>query len=248
MTELIDVTMTATLRPTIIDRTLKSFNENLFYKDKERFRLIINIDPVGENLIASDVLKICKRYFDRNKIIVITPKDPSFPQAVINVWNKVESPWIFHLEDDWILNKKIDIDDMISILNDYPNLACLRLPKFKTPKGKRPIFFKSRYNYNKRGFYVAEDKTRQFGLNPVLIRGIYIQKALTVMDSNKNPEKQFRYANEPMRKLVMHWEYALYANPGQRAIVTDIGRHWIGGKSFRKPLKGQFLKWEKKDC
>jgi hypothetical protein len=43
----IDITMTAVIRPTILERTLESIVKNIVTKE-HRFRLIINIDPVGE--------------------------------------------------------------------------------------------------------------------------------------------------------------------------------------------------------
>lgn len=244
--EKIDITMTATIRPSILKKTLESFYKNMFYKDFERFRLIINIDPVGDKVKPKEVIRVCRKYFSKSQILVTIPKYPSFPQAVLNVWNQVEANWIFHLEDDWILNKKIDIDDMISILKDYNDLACLRLYKFKTPKGKKPTFFKSQYIYNKRGFYIAVDKKRQFGLNPVLIRGKFFREALPLMVNTKNPEKQFRYSNEKMRNILMKWSYGIYGSPGNRVLVSDIGRTWLKNNEYKKPTKGQFLKWEKK--
>jgi len=245
MTEQIDVTMTATLRSSILNKTLESFNQNFFYKNPKRFRLIINIDPVGDKSSVKKMLSICKKYFSKHRILVTTPKVPSFPQAVLNVWNQVEANWIFHLEDDWILNKKIDVDDMISILKDYNDLACLRLYKLRTPKGRKPIFFKSKYVYNKRGFYTAIDKKRQFGLNPVLISGKFFKEAYPLMVNNKNPEKQFRYSNEKMRDVLMKWSYAIYGTPGSKPMVSDIGRTWLKNGQYRKPKKGQFLKWDK---
>lgn len=245
--ENIDITMTATIRPAILKNTLDSFYKNMFYKNFERFNLIINIDPVGDKVKSKEVLKICRSYFSKDKISVMFPVIPAFPQAVLNVWGQVKSDWIFHLEDDWILNRKIDIDDMISILKDYKELACLRLYKSKIPKGKRPIFFKSRYSYNKRGFYISEDKKRQFGLNPVLIRRKFLKEALPLMVNHKNPEKQFRYSNIKMREVLMRWSYAIYGSPGNKALISDIGRSWMNSKSiYKKPDKGQFLKWEKK--
>jgi len=247
MSDNIDITMTATIRPKILKRTFTSFDKNMFYKDKDRFRLIINIDPIGDDgKTVKDILKVCKEFFHKSKIVVTTPKEASFPKAVLNVWNNVEADWIFHLEDDWTLNRKIDVDDMIGILKDYKDLACLRLYKFSTPKGKKPKFFRAKYVYNDRGFYTSVDKHRQFGLNPVLIRGKFFRQALPLMVDGKNPEKQFRYSNARMRPVLMKWSYAIYGRPGSKALVSDIGRNWLKTKRFRKPRSGQFLHWENK--
>ena len=58
----IDITMTATLRPIILEQTLKSVVENIITNEHE-FRLIINIDPSGEKIQQKIVLKVAKTYF-----------------------------------------------------------------------------------------------------------------------------------------------------------------------------------------
>jgi len=245
MSDRVDITMTAMIRPALVNKTLKSFCENVFDEDPERFRLIINIDPLGGRKPHRTVVKICRRYFNKRSMISNSPSEASFPRAVMWVWSQVEADWIFHLEDDWLVNKKININDMISIMKEYKNLACLRLPKFRTPKGKTAKFFSSKYTYNDKGFYVASDRKRQFGLNPVLIRGSFIKEALPLLVDTGNPEKQFRYANKNMRNLVMSWDYGLYTNRGSRPVVTDIGRGWLRKSEFRKP-RGKFVTWVKK--
>src|SRR4030043_1164252 len=102
---MIDITMTATLRPQVISQTLESFCRNIF-KDRNSYRLIVNIDPVGEKVKTAKVLEVCKQYF--KNIVFNTPKFPSFPSAVVWCWSKVESDFSFHLEDDWISVCKID--------------------------------------------------------------------------------------------------------------------------------------------
>ena len=43
----IDITITSSLRPELLDKTLNSFKTNLFNDDK-KYRIIINIDPAGD--------------------------------------------------------------------------------------------------------------------------------------------------------------------------------------------------------
>lgn len=242
MKERIDITMTAVLRSSILDKTLKSFHKNVFYKDIERYRLIVNIDPVGDNEKFKNITRVCKSYFD--DVSYNMPRKPSFPKAVIWTWSQVKANWVFHLEDDWIIHRKIDIDDMINILKERPPIACLRLCKFPISNSKRPKLFNCRYDYNKRGsFLLASDRKKQFGLNPVLIRGSFVKGAVPQMVDYKNPEKQFRYGNELMRDFVMKWEYAIYGKPGDSPLVTDHGLEWRIKHKLIKPRNSQFLVW-----
>jgi len=184
----IDITMTSVLRPEIVRGTLKSFFKSMFYKNPDRYRLIVNIDPLGNGkATANDVLEVCKNHF--KKVVYNISKEPSFPKAVRWTWDQVESPWVFHLEDDWIVHRKVDVDHMIEIMNKYKDLACLRLYKEPIPNVLTPRIFNTKYRYNEEGFFVADDQKKQFGLNPVLIRGEFVKTGRTMMVDDKNPEK-----------------------------------------------------------
>ena len=135
---------------------------------------------------------------------------------------------------------------MISILKKYEKLSSLRLYKFKTPKRKKFLTFACSWVYHEEGFYMAKDWRKQFGLNPILIKKKFIDQALPRMRDTVNPEKQFRFSQEYMRKVIKDWQYGIYSNPGDKALVTDIGRKWINNTEFCKPKTGTFLTWEKK--
>ncbi len=176
MNDKIDICMTATIRPEIVDSTLKSFSENMF-KDQSNYRLIINVDPIGENIPQKSILKVAKRYFD--DIIYNYPKYPSFTKAVIWCWSQTTSNYVFHLEDDWKLLTPIDINSMIEILEEYPDLVSLRLNKEKTGNSKHTC---------RHGFIYHP----KISLNPTLFKGEFIRVVSTLMDKDINPEKQLR--------------------------------------------------------
>ena len=245
ISEKIDITMTSVLRPGIVDETLGSFCEKML-TERDRYRLIINIDPIGENVKPKEVIKVCENYFD--DIIYNIAKEPSFPAAVMWTWRKARSEWVFHLEDDWKISRETSINHMINILKKYEDIACLRLPKHPIPNKRLIVMFKSRYEYNPDGFYIAEDRKAQFGLNPVLIRGKFVKRAVPLMVTTRNPEKQFRYGNPNMREFIMKWKYAIYGPPGQPALTIDNGLIWRRTLGFNKPEpeEGPFLVWKKK--
>jgi hypothetical protein len=243
-TQQIDITMTTVIRPSVLEKTLLSFSKNLFYDNKDRYRLIVNIDPVGEKDDPKTIISLCNSFF--NNVIYNIPSKPSFPKAVIWVWSQVTAPWVFHLEDDWLIHRQIDINNMIRILNERPGLACLRLYKRNIPKQRKPIMFECSYQYNKDGFFVAKNSGTQFGLNPVLIRRKFIQQALPLMRNDKNPEKQFRYTNLIMKDFIYKWQYAIYGKPGDTLLVSDHGLQWRKSQMLVKP-SNSFIRWVKKN-
>jgi len=243
----IDITMTAVIRPAVLESTLKSFCTNLL-TDRKIYRLIINIDPVGEKgRTKEDMLNVCNSFFDN--VVYNYPDEPSFPKAAIWTWKQVKAPYFFHLEDDWLMNRPVEMKTLTKILHKNPHLACVRLYKHNIPNKKNPRLFNSPYTFNeKANYFQANDSKKQFGLNPVLIRKEYIDEALPLLVEHKNPEKQFRYNNTKMRDFVMRWKYAIYGQPGDKALVSDNGYSWRNQMNFSKPTNGsQFLTWVTED-
>jgi len=240
----IDITMTAVLRPAVLSETLASIKEKICSGEDDRYRLIINIDPIGENVQPKSVIKTAKKNF--SNVVYNIASTPSFPQAVKWVWKNSTAPYIFHIEDDWLINQDIDIDKMISILDRYIKLSSLRLYKYKTTKAATINTFGCKWDYQLDGFYLARDWKKQFGLNPILIKREFIEQALPLMKDDVNPEKQFRYSQEYMKKVISNWQYGIYSYPSNAPVVVDIGRRWINNTSFSKPVGTTFLTWVKK--
>jgi len=110
---MIDITMTTTLRPGIIDRTLKTFCENLFTKPDD-YRLIFNIDLVGENIDPMEVVKVCNSYFSNIKYKI--SKEPHFGKAFKWCWEQTRTEYVFHMNEDWELLLYVDINHMLDIM------------------------------------------------------------------------------------------------------------------------------------
>ncbi|MFW9871693.1 MAG: hypothetical protein ACFFG0_01235 [Candidatus Thorarchaeota archaeon] len=239
----VDITMVAVVRPDLVRRTLKNIVKNIVQGADERFRLIINIDPIGtKNIKPEKVAKVAKEYF--NDVTYRVAKEPSFPKAVKWVWQQSDAPFIFHIEDDWDITRKIKIKHMLTIMKNNPKLSSLRLYKYRTPKRKVFTTFGCKWRYNKNGFYVADKWQKQFGLNPILIRREFLDEALPQMKDNVNPEKQFRDTQPYMKPIIKKWKYALYTNPGDAPLAIDTGTKWRNKTKFRKPRKGSFITWD----
>lgn len=241
----IDIAMTAVLRPKILSETLIKINEHICKGDDDRYRLIINIDPIGEDVDPMKVVNTAKKNF-KNVVYNISEK-AWFPAAVKWVWSKVKAPYVFHWEDDVNILHDIDVDDMISILKKYKDLSTLRLYKAPTPKRNRFHTFACNWTYQPEGFYIANDWKKQFGLNPILIKSEFVHEAVTRMVDHTNPEKQFRYSQEYMRPLIKKWKYGLYTKPGApRMIDGRKGQKWKNRMKVDKPVGKTFVQWESK--
>jgi len=252
-----DITMTAVRRPEVIEKTLKSFTENLFTTPDDH-TLIVNIDPIGEGN-DKEVINVCRKYFPNT--FIHQAKEPSFPKAVKWTWEQVESKFFFHLEDDWILQRPIFLSDLTGLLIKHENLACMRLYKEDIPFNGAMYdtvkMFGCNYEWNGTRSFTntyftpvagSNNWKNQFGLNPVLIRKKFIDEALPLMVDDKNPEKQFRENNPVMRNILNKWTFAIYGIPGDsRYVWGKNGLHWRQQSEFKKPRDGSgFTTWARR--
>jgi hypothetical protein len=226
----IDICMTATLRPSIIETTLESFTKNML-TDKSRYRLIINIDPIGERVKAKEIVKLANNFFD--DVVYNIPTEPGFTKAVQWCWSQTSAEYIFHLEDDWKLLIPINIDSMIEILKNIDNLASLRLNKERTGNSKHS---------EKHGFIFWS----KISLNPTLFKGNFIRGVYPLMELDKNPEKQLRISHLKRNKIsdyLSKFYHGIYTKESGRQIVFDIGAKWMYYSNYKKRIG--FMKWEK---
>lgn len=240
----IDITTTATIRPGLLERTYSSFNENLFGRLPHDYRVIINIDPVGNMKYGPEaVIKVAQSFF--NNVTFNVTESGNFAKAWRWCWNQVDADYVFHLEEDWLLLRPVNINHMIKILNTNKSLATLRMMKFDVPTNMK--FFRSKYRRAK-GFLLAEDRAVSFGGNPQLIKGEFVKQARIHMTDNRNPEKQFRNDGSPLwAEVVSKWDYGVYATkPGEKQLVRDIGRNWRSKAGYEKKGGAGFLEWRKK--
>jgi len=238
----IDITMTACRREEILRRTLESFKKFLF--GKTECRLILNVDPVGDNVDSFHIVEVAKEYFPH--IIANCPSKASFPTAFKWCWEQVSAEFAFHLEDDWELAMPVSLLDMIFLMDKVPNLAVLRLPKWRTEEDKMK-------NWNKffawNGMYFecpsAERASVGFCGHPSLIRGTFVKETVPYLDVTTNPEKQFHY-NRRIVQRILCYQYGVFADQNQPAAILEIGEKWkIQNGWGKKGSKAFFTEWQK---
>ncbi|MHA1469533.1 MAG: hypothetical protein ACTSSP_03095 [Candidatus Asgardarchaeia archaeon] len=258
MKELIDITTTATLRPEILDDTYQSFWTNLFekYKDKYHYRLIINIDPIGDDRYDyKDVLNVAKKYF--SDIIYNSPKTHQWPHAFKWVWKQTTSKYVFNLEDMWISMTEVDLEDLIYIIDEYPKIAWVHLHKYVLADGSPDPFFYHAYKSEKdKKLFIEVEKPTA---SPGLFRGEFVRKMSELMNDEISLELQLwgdhykvRDQKAPLinREYLNSWDYAIYTKNWKlpfwlcRIPETHMfdGRKWKKRHNLRKI--NPFAMWE----
>lgn len=243
---MIDITMTATRRPEILNKTLSSFREYLFGPRCD-LRLIINIDPVGhEECTTEDVLRVCHYYMGDN-VVYRAPEKPSFPQAFHWVWSMASNEFVFHLEEDWELLRPIDLSTMM--YHVHMHFAHLRLSQWRSEKKLKNWKWFLEYDKDRRAFIIPEDVAGTIGFcgHPSLNSLHFVKTCVDHMDPNRNPEKQIKWRNKALWQQIGRMHFGVYQNPNEPAAVRDIGRKWMIKNGWAKAgNKEHFVTWEKK--
>lgn len=247
---LIDVTMTATLRPEIVRKTLSTY-KRMFTEDNS-YVLYINIDPIGEHVQQEEIYMIAKQFF--HKVIPNFPKEAGFCKAFKWCIENTTSDYIFHLEDDWELLRPININSLINLMNMNREIGSLRLNRgfvlpfsettleLKTAHGPRFRKINSSYTSMVEGFIEHPDVS----FNPGLFRGDYIRKVSKQLVPPKNPEDQFLELYYKKRwDLIPSLIQTIYIGEGLEIATRDIGRKWMDKSRYTKPDAG-FTFWEGK--
>jgi hypothetical protein len=209
----IDVVLIATLRPEILEITLNSFYHNLL-KNFD-VRLIVNVDPIGDKKYTQkDVINVCKKYF--SNVVSHTPRTPSFSKAVLRCWEQISSELFLHLEEDWCLKSKVDLN---TVLAPFQNNEVVSV----------------RFNITRNAKFKVVNSlvfTNVFSLNPSFFRSTFIKEKIKKYDTNQDPEKQI--SKNIKSTLFLNPKFILYGKRNEKALVIDIGKIWREQKSLDK--------------
>ena len=242
---LIDITMTAVRRPEILKRTLHSFYRHMLAPIIDRCRLIINIDPIGDPIASYELCDIAQGYFSR--VTVNLPMEPDFPKAFLWTWAQSSAPWVFHLEDDWELLAPVDITAMIAAMGKNPTLASMRLPFFDSAATSMKNW-NLWFPWNGKYFTCPQDLRQAAGFcgHPSLLRGEFVRRCTSLIDTRLNPEKQFHGDNNALIMEGLNWDYGVWGQPNSKKVLADIGAEWKVKNKFQKAgSKAFFTQWEK---
>ena len=245
----LDITMTAVQRPAILERTLKSFRDNLFRPNLLiDYQLIINVDPIGELVSISYIHDLCADFFPHP--IVVTQTKAHFGRAFHRVWSIAsyrDAEFIFHLEDDWEITRTVDLFAMIDCMCRNPEIAMLRLSTVGNDGGPCINQWGHKFPWNGRYYEIPKEdraKLRVAG-HPAIIRPEFISQVLPFLDPEKNPEKQMALNNPDIGPIIDSYCFGVWNHPGLPANIRDIGREWMIKKGFNKQgNKAWFTQWE----
>jgi hypothetical protein len=217
---ILDFTCTACRRPGILRDTLESFQANLLGVDMAQSVLYLNLDPVPAEGDGDKVIKVADEFF--GKVIPRLPDAPSFPGAVKWCWTRPQTEHFFHLEDDWLLIGKANVDEMRYVFDSKPNLACV----------------------NCRAYSHDDDRI-------CLAPGLWKSEAGRVIADrlvlHANPERQLRRTGPGNSNGGKHDGYVGVQWPRFRrqVVLRDIGRTWLSTLPYGRDGGRDFTHWKR---
>lgn len=255
----IDVCMIGVVRPAMIKETLDSLVKYML-NDNHEYRMIVNIDPVGERKYSQeDVLGVIAEYDYFHEIVSRLPAKPSVVKAVQWVLNQAESDLVIFKEDDIKILDPLYLDSMINALEKRPKLSSLHTDKWGTRldhprtldeglKIKRCGF---EWNLTKHGLYLASQWKRAYSFLPNLTRIEFIKEAKKYIRPNigQSPTNIMKGKagdiDGTLFKFLASWDYAYWTYPDKSKQIEDLGKEWKQKRGWKKPPRGVWQTWIK---
>jgi len=239
----IDITLICGRRPELLAITLQSFSDHLFCNFKiDRF--IANLDPFAGN---DDAHSECRRLItERFKdAVIIEPSKPSFGMAVKQAWSNSSAEFIFHMEDDWVLDEAVNPGDVFPFLNG--KVKALQLASEEIRAGDSP-FKVHRKKRRFLGIPLGYKLISIFGTSPGFWDGAVARTCASLMDPNLDPEKQMRPPfNPPLSKFLGQYRCRLLHSKSGGNLIRDIGREWRMNRGITKTVMDGRSVWVNHD-
>lgn len=228
------VTITAVRRSEILAQTLDSFYSKMLFGLKTL--IAINVDPIGADEDPEMCVALCRQYADT--VVSRTPEKQNFGYAWYWTWGvamTAPSPWILNLEDDWLLLRPVNIEEIFSILKKFPKLALLRFSLWPSGQNKIMAWDKVPFDWNGVYFHCPEKSMNwSYCGHPSIIKREWFKEMFPMCNPGLNPEKQFRKGNDKLKAAMVKWDYGLYQKPNEEEYIRDIGRSWRKAAGFLK--------------
>lgn len=243
---MIDITMTAALRANILVKTLTSIRKNLEYSGG--FRLIVDVAPVPLEKQSKDyivrkqheIVEIAQCYFPRcsTRCLFDSPQ----ADAVRWTWAHATSEFVLQWEDDWVLEKNINLQDVVDHFE--PDMAIMCFDRHGKSVRTYPGYQDQVEQHSKQVWYRVRGKS--LGGPPALMRNQYMQQVVPLIEENRCLDTM---SHDPVvEKLLSKWKIGIYlGEDGKGNLVQDIGKEWKRDQGFvMKKNTPRGVTWYKK--
>jgi hypothetical protein len=197
-------------RQACIEQTINRFNEVINYSFFEKLIINDSGDPRYHDFLIN-------RFPDFN--VVSHEQRRGLAGAVQSAWASVnpEVDYVFHLEDDFVFNKSIDINHMAFLLRTNPQLVQMALVRASVNPPEEAVggfVFQHLEDYSQKEDYFQHG--RLFTLNPCL----YPMSTINMGWPDHGGESEF---TTKVHSIDKDYRFGFYGNIYDEPLVTHIG-------------------------
>lgn len=235
-----DIALISGRRPELLERTLDSFDQNLF-RHFDIGTCYANIDPFGGTPADGDRCEqlILSLFPDA---VITKPATPGFGRAVKTVWSQVRSPVVFHMEDDWIALERIRPEDVLPLFSPATGSVRLLSQHLEWNRQDRSLRISIKRRFL--GIPYRRVSIDNFGTSPAFFSGEFINRCAGLMDPDLDPEKQMRPTRNPrLFDFMQRYECRLLIASNGGELIRDIGREWRDAKGIKKVVSNGRSVW-----
>jgi hypothetical protein len=160
----------------------------------------------------------------------------SFGQAVKTIWSQVNSPFVLHLEDDWVALEPITPERVFALFKG--RTRAVKLVTKELQWNGRDELRRRTEKVKVLGLTIWKRKVSSFGTSPGFFSGDFVKQCSAFMLPDLDPEKQQRtHLNPPLMEFTSRYECRVLPGVGQAEIIKDIGREWRDERGMLKTVK-----------
>ena len=224
--DIIDVIVTSSARNTIF-QTIDSFLENVRFSGAYRFH--VNVD-CRHSLKVVKIEQLFKKLPTKYCKVNNPPIGISRPGSTL--LRHVETKYYFHLEDDWIFLRGIELDPLIHLFNTNAAMNHIRFSK-ETILPYDELYYLRKLKFIPVGYdgfrtrnvvidRVGLVETMNYSANPNISRSDHFKKMLHVL--SLDIEQQFSLRSFLKKTILRRASgYYIYGQIGDAAAVKHIG-------------------------
>jgi hypothetical protein len=236
----LDITLVSGRRPELLRRTLASFREGLFATFPVA-GVYANIDPIFGDAAdhAACRAAILATFPDA---VISEPATAGFGKAVRTLWAATRSAFVFHLEDDWVLNEPLRPEQVFPLLSG--DTKALAPVSKELGWDGRSTFNVRRHKIRFLGIPVGHRTVNIFGTSPRFLAGDFARACAALMDPDLDPEKQMRPPSNPaLRAYMQSFRCRFLPARTHPELISDIGRSWRDERGIDKVVAGGVSTW-----
>jgi len=196
----IDLLIMGSSRPQLLEYTYKSFKK--FVHTDKKVRVLFHEDAI----YPGDSMESMKFAEDNNFEVSYHVPNIGLAPAMTKMFQKVETGFIFYLQDDFEFERPVELDRILWVMNKYNDINCITFNKRRNRNDANVLNFSGLKVY-KREFW---------SWNPGVWRMSYVRKKWIGPVRRKPEAKWFKIAGISY----------IYGEPNEPRYIRHLGDTW----------------------